>query len=64
LCKAHLDRDGVAFWNTLDTTMENIFRNNAELRRCADRAVALETANRVMWADTNMELKYDIDFSI
>jgi uncharacterized protein (DUF924 family) len=53
----------VAFWETVDTAMKNIFRNDPELRRYADNAVALETANRAAWAGNDMELKYNVDFS-
>jgi hypothetical protein len=40
-----------------------VFRFDAELRRFADEAVALEEENREAWAGSRAALKYDLDFS-
>jgi hypothetical protein len=63
LCKERLDPDGEPFWETLDRGIEDIFRNDEELRRCADQAVETETANRQAWLNAPAEFKYDVDFS-
>jgi hypothetical protein len=63
LCKANLRRDGLMFWQQVNTQEEGIFRFDVELRRLADEAVVQEEANREGWGRSRAALKYDIDFS-